>query len=113
MAKVHELAELQNRTHVFENRLEGGDTLARMLSQQYGKGEGIIMLAIPLGGVPVALRILQMLNCAMDLLIVRKIQIPGNTEAGFGAMTREGDIFLNEALMARLDMTPGQAEHQS
>jgi len=49
----------------------------------------------------------------MDLIIVRKIQIPGNTEAGFGAMTQEGDLFLNEPLMMTLNLNPEQVEHQS
>ena len=48
----------------------------------------------------------------MDLLIVRKIQIPWNTEAGFGAMNLDGDIFLNEELINSLGLTEEQIEQQ-
>lgn len=72
-----------------------------------------LVFAIPMGGIPVALRVREALSCSFDSVIVRKFQIPGNPEAGFGALTREGDIFLNEALMAQLDLTPDQIERQT
>ena len=41
----------------------------------------------------------------MDVVVVRKVQIPWNTEAGFGALTWDGEIVLNEPLVRaiRLD----------
>jgi predicted phosphoribosyltransferase len=49
----------------------------------------------------------------MDLMIVRKLQIPGNPEAGFGAMTSEGALFLNEKLLGELRLTPTQIDVQA
>jgi len=113
MAKIHESYELRNRHGVFRDRDEAGEFLGGMLLPAYGSREDVILLTIPMGGVPVARKIRHALNCPMDLIIVRKIQIPGNTEAGFGAMTQEGDVFLNEPLMATLNLGPEQVEHQS
>ncbi len=51
------------------------------------------------GGVPVAFPIAERLNSVLDVLIVRKIPIPYNPEAGFGAVTSDGTIVLNERLV--------------
>jgi predicted phosphoribosyltransferase len=50
----------------------------------------------------------EILRLSLDLLIVRKLQIPGNPEAGFGAMTLAGTAFLNENLVAQLQLNPVQ-----
>ena len=114
MAVVHELPELRDRSRVFQDRSAAGKVLGRMLSAAFKTiQEEPIILAIPMGGVPVAMEIREVLSCPLELAIVRKIQIPGNTEAGFGALTREGDIFLNEQLMASLNLTPGQIREQT
>lgn len=113
MAKIHESYELRNRRGVFDDRGEAGEYLGKMLLTAYGNRDDVIVLTIPMGGVPVAREICHALNCPMDLVIVRKIQVPGNTEAGFGAITQEGDVFLNEPLMATLNLSPEQVEHQS
>ncbi|MFP4032556.1 MAG: phosphoribosyltransferase [Desulfococcaceae bacterium] len=113
MAKIHECHELRNRHGVFRDREDAGEFLGKMLAPAYANREDVFLLTIPMGGVPVAREIRRALKCPMDLIIVRKIQIPGDTEAGFGAMTQEGDLFLNEALMATLNLSPDQVEHQS
>ena len=41
----------------------------------------------------------------MDVVVVRKIQIPWNTEAGFGAITWDGKIVLNQDLVEQLNLT--------
>jgi predicted phosphoribosyltransferase len=112
MTTVYEQEDLRNRTYVFADRRQAGQTLGTMLAPCYRDVADTIVLAIPMGGVPVALEIQAQLNCPMDLAIVRKIQIPGNTEAGFGAITGEGDIILNEPLMAQLELTEDQVARQ-
>ncbi|HSH12796.1 MAG TPA: phosphoribosyltransferase family protein, partial [Desulfurivibrionaceae bacterium] len=47
------------------------------------------------------------------LVIVRKLQIPGNTEAGFGAMGPDGKLFLNDELLRHLRLTEAQVEAQA
>lgn len=112
MTTIHEKETLHNQTHVFPDRSAAGEVLAEMLAPRYAGAADVIVLAIPMGGVPVALKVNARLGCPLDLAIVRKIQIPGNTEAGFGAITGEGDIILNEALMAQLELTEEQVAQQ-
>jgi len=103
VAEVIEEKSLRNKTHVFRDRLEAGDRLARRL-EKYKKKECLI-LAIPSGGIPVGLKISQHLELPFDLVISRKIPIPGNPEAGFGAVSFEGSLFLNEPLVRELRLT--------
>lgn len=111
-ARLHEIDEFRNRQYVFRDRSHAGKVLAAMLSPEYGKAKDTLVLAIPSGGVPVALELSDSLDCPMDLLIVRKLQIPGNPEAGFGAMTMEGAVFLNEPLLAELRLSRDQIEEE-
>lgn len=113
MANIYENKALRNQRRVFKDRFDAGRVLARMLESEYAKADDVIILSIPMGGLPVAAEIAAALECPMDLIIVRKIQIPGNTEAGFGAMTHEGDLFLNEPLLAGLGLTQDQVNRQS
>ena len=73
------------------------------------EGDAII-LAIPSGGIPVAAAIASDLGIAMDLIIVRKLQIPFNPEAGFGAVTMDGEMFLNRQLLASLGLSSDDIE---
>ncbi len=87
--------------------------LGEMLAPDFSGDSDLILFCIPMGGVPVGMPIAQKLACAWDLLIVRKIQIPGNTEAGMGAMTQEGDVFMNEPLMASLELDSDEVRQQT
>lgn len=113
MTETFDRKDLRNRSRIFKDRFDAGRVLGHMLQPAYANREDVFLLGIPMGGVPVAVTIAGMLGCPMDLVIVRKIQIPGNTEAGFGAMTCDGDVFYNEALTARLGLSEVQIRRQS
>lgn len=49
----------------------------------------------------------------MDLMIVRKLQIPYNPEAGFGAMGPDWKIILNEGLLDQLGLTEDEVRAQA
>lgn len=102
MGELIEEVSLSDKYHVFEDRMEAGHRLSEKLVKY--KGSDSIVLAIPAGGVPVAAEIATALNLPADLLIVRKIQLPNNTEAGFGAMGPEGEFVLNEPLVHYLGL---------
>ena len=103
VAEVIEEESLRNKTRVFRDRLEAGDRLARRL-EKYKDKKGLV-LVIPSGGIPIGIRISQHLELPLDLVISRKIPIPGNPEAGFGALSFEGSLFLNEPLVRELRLT--------
>lgn len=92
MTILIEEIELRNRINVFEDRRDAGIRLAEKLNR-YKDSNGII-LVIPSGGVPVAVEVSRCLRLPLYLIVVRKIQIPYNPEAGFGAMDPDGEIIL-------------------
>lgn len=95
--------KLRNRSFIFEDRDDAGQHLAKMLEQFRGKDA--IVLAIPSGGVPIGLAVSSYLDLPFDLLIIRKIPVPGNTEAGFGAISLEGDMLLNDSMVRMLGLS--------
>ena len=110
MAILIEDPELRNRTKVFADRKEGGERLAEKLRRF--RGQNTIVLALPSGGVPIGKPIQEEIDCDFDLLAVRKIQIPWNTEAGFGALNLDGDILINESLLYALHLSESEVQDQ-
>jgi len=110
---VHENKELRNKTRVFTDRFDAGRAVADMLATSYKGLPSLMVLGIPMGGIPLASEVAKKLACPMDVVIVRKIQVPGNTESGFGAMTEENDIFYNDVLISRLRLNEKQIQEQS
>jgi predicted phosphoribosyltransferase len=96
---------------VFQDRADAGRWLAKALAQYRGKD--VIVFGIPRGGVPVAIEVAEKLGAPLDIIIPRKIAIPFNTEAGYGAVTEEGAIVLNEPLVSQLGLTKQQIEIQA
>ena len=106
MAGISNLIEesaYRNRELVFKDRLHAGKLLADKLRPIVAK-EKVQVLAIPAGGVPVGYVLAEKLEIPFDVVVVRKIQIPWNAEAGFGAVTWDGTPILNEPLLAQLGL---------
>ncbi|MFP4397429.1 MAG: phosphoribosyltransferase [Desulfonatronovibrio sp.] len=111
-AEIHEMKNFRDERHVFRDREDAGKMLAMMLQPEYPLPNGLMVLAIPSGGVPVGLIVSKTLNLPFDLLIARKLKIPDNPEAGFGAMAQDGTTFLNERLLSRLSLSEAQIEDE-
>ncbi len=94
----------RDRELLFRDRLQAGELLAEKLRLRVA-GRDMQLLAVPAGGVPVGYVIAEKLKIPLDVAIVRKIQIPWNTEAGFGALTWDGRVLLNEPLVAELGLS--------
>ena len=110
-ATIIEDPSLRNKYGVFRDRHEAGNALARSL-ESFRRKDAIV-LAIPSGGVPIGLAIAARLNLPIDLLIIRKLPIPGNLEAGFGAISLEGDMVLNQAMVRMLSLRDDEIEEQA
>ena len=95
----------------FRDRDDAGDRLAEALDK-YGN-DATAVLAIPRGGVPVAAKVADELGAVLDVVVTRKIAIPGNPEAGYGAVTEDGVVVLNEPLVDRLGLDQAQIERQA
>jgi len=96
---------------IFENRHDAGKQLATKLSMYSGKP--VVVLAIPNGGVPVALEVASVLKADLDLVICRKIPLPLTPEAGFGACADDGTIILNEEIARRVGLSRQQIEYEA
>ena len=68
------------------------------------------MLAIPRGGVPIGFRVAKALNAPLDIVVPRKLPIPEEPEAGFGAVTADGTAVLNEPLVDQLSLPPSTVD---
>ena len=103
---------LRNKYYIFDSRRLAGFLLGSFVALE----DFDVLYIIPNGGVPIGLGLLEFplisVKKPFDLLIVRKIQIPGSTEAGMGAITPDGQIFLNEQLVSRISVTNFQLETQ-
>jgi predicted phosphoribosyltransferase len=103
MARIVEEPAYRERTFIFQDRFHAGKLLAEKLRKYAGKGNAVL-LAVPAGGVPVGYMVAKELDVMMDVVIVRKVQIPWNTEAGFGALTWDGETVLNDLLIRHLSL---------
>jgi len=90
----------------FQDRRHAGQVLFGLLRGL--AGQDCTVLAVPNGGVPVGIELANGLGAPLGVEIVRKLQIPGNPEAGFGAITSRGDIILNQILVKALRLGPEQ-----
>ena len=95
----------------YRDRTDAGRVLAGYLSH-YEPDEAIV-LAIPRGGIPVAVEVAKRLGATLDVIVARKIPIPQNTEAGYGAVTEDGAVVLNDPLVQRLGLTGRQIERHA
>lgn len=102
---LYEVADLRDRTRVFNDRRHAGAVLAGLI----GETDATLM-AIPAGGVPVAAAAAEALQCPLDLAVVSKITLPWNTEAGYGAVAFDGSVQLNRELLAHIGLSPEQVE---
>lgn len=92
----------------FSNREDAGRQLANLVEGQVGPGA--IVLALPRGGVPVAAEVAQRLRAPLDVLLVRKLGVPGHEELAMGAIASGGVRVFNEDLLARLNIDPAGVE---
>ncbi|MEF8823349.1 MAG: phosphoribosyltransferase family protein [Desulfohalobiaceae bacterium] len=112
MDNVHEQPENRARSGIFQDRNDAGDRLARMLHPFFAGDQRGVVLAVPSGGVPVGLVLSRHLGLAFDIILVRKVQIPWNTEAGFGAIGFRGEALLNKQMVDSLGLSEEQIREQ-
>ncbi|MBI4285106.1 MAG: phosphoribosyl transferase [Chloroflexi bacterium] len=96
---------------IYENRADAGRQLAAKLKDY--AGQAAVVLAIPNGGVPAALQVAASLNADFDVVVSRKIPMPLNPEAGFGAIADDGTMILNEDIVKRTGLSPQQVEMEA
>ncbi|MFE5186082.1 phosphoribosyltransferase family protein [Streptomyces sp. NPDC056628] len=92
----------------YDDRRSAGRLLAAELAEL--RGRDAVVLGLPRGGVPVAAEVAQDLAAPLDVLVVRKLGVPGQPEWAFGAIGEHGVRVLNPDVMASAGITPSALE---
>jgi predicted phosphoribosyltransferase len=89
------------RAQLFQDRRDAGRILAEaiMASDGWRGGQDGIVLGLPRGGVPVAYEVALALGLPLDIVVVRKLGVPGFSELAMGAVAANGIVALNAAII--------------
>src|SRR5688572_6716161 len=82
----------------FHDRSDAGRVLAADLAPYAGR-DGLLVLGLPRGGVPVAYEVARRLGAPLDVFLVRKLGLPGQEELAMGAIATGGVIVLNDDVL--------------
>jgi putative phosphoribosyl transferase len=96
-------------SEVFRDRREAGQELGRRLLPAYRERD-VLVLALPRGGVPVAYEVALALHAPLDVIVVRKLGVPGHEEYAMGAIASGGIRLLNDAVVRELGISPAAIE---
>lgn len=88
----------------FRDRTEAGQLLASKLTA-YIDHPDVLVLALPRGGVPVAFEVARALHAPLDVLVVRKLGVPGYEELAMGAIASGGIRVLNDDVVRMLGIS--------
>jgi predicted phosphoribosyltransferase len=84
--------------HAFRDRHEAGQHLASYLTRYAGR-QDVLVLGLPRGGAPVAVEVARALHVPLDVLLVRKMGVPGHEELAMGAIASGGVQVRNDAVV--------------
>lgn len=83
----------------FTDRDEAGRQLAQALAHH--RGRDVVVLGLPRGGVPVAFEVAMALHAPLDVIVVRKLGLPGHEELAMGAVGEGGVLVTNSDVLAQ------------
>jgi putative phosphoribosyl transferase len=89
---------------IFQDRREAGRVLARAIKAEREWGDAIV-LGLPRGGVPVAFEVSLELSLPLDILVVRKLGVPGQEELAMGAIASGGTVVINQIVVHELGIS--------
>lgn len=94
----------------FEDRRDAGRLLGERVRARAAERRwpDPVVLALPRGGVPVGAEVARALDAPLDVLVVRKIGMPGRPEVGIGAIAGEAPPLFDERALAMLGITPDE-----
>lgn len=92
----------------FTTRTDAGRQLAAALAPRHYPDP--VVLALPRGGVPVAVMLAEQLNAPLDLIMARKVGVPGHPEVAAGAVVNGDDphIVVNPSVLAASGLSEAQ-----
>jgi putative phosphoribosyl transferase len=81
----------------FADRQDAGRRLAERL--MHLRGQDVVVLGLPRGGVPVAFEVARKLHAPLDVIVVRKLGVPFQPELAMGAVGEGGVVVLNDPVV--------------
>ncbi len=96
----------------FRDRSEGGKRLAELLGS-YADRKDVVVLGLPRGGVPVAAEVARSLRVPLDVLLGRKVGVPGREELAMGAVAGGGAEVVNTNVMEALALSRAVFDEQA
>lgn len=106
---LSDLVDLRQKTRVFRDRAHAGEALSHLMDAW--RGTNALVLAVPCGGVPVAVELSRRLGLDLDVAPVAKMTPPGNTEIGYGAVAFDGTVRVNATAREALGIS--EADHEA
>jgi putative phosphoribosyl transferase len=89
---------------LFRDRIHAGRVLTQQV-QSVVLDQDVVVLGLPRGGVPVAFEIAEALHADLDVILVRKIGVPGQEELAMGAIASGGTRVLKQSLIEQLQIS--------
>lgn len=87
----------------FTDREDAGRRLAKRLERL--RGQPVVVLGLPRGGVPVAAQVARALGAPLDVIVVRKLGVPFQPELGMGAAGEDGVRVINPEVVRQAGVT--------
>ncbi len=88
----------------YRDRVDAGTRLAATFDPSWHGRPDVVVLGLARGGVPVAYQVARALAVPLDVLVVRKLGVPGHEELAFGAVASGGLRVLNDDVVATLSV---------
>ncbi|MFZ9940976.1 MAG: phosphoribosyltransferase [Luteolibacter sp.] len=99
------------RGSAYKDRFEAGRLLADELAE-YANDKNVIVLGLPRGGVPVASEVAKKIHAPLDVMVVRKLGVPGWEELAMGAIASGGVRVLNDEVIRSLHISQKALENE-
>ena len=90
----------------FRDRSDAGQRLAQRLEKL--RGQDVVVLGLPRGGVPVAAELAAALGAPLDVIVVRKVGVPFQHELAMGAVGEGGVLVVNQRVVGLAGVTPDE-----
>lgn len=94
----------------YEDRSAAGKALAEVLMKY--RAERPVVVGLPRGGVAVAAEIARALGAELDVIVAGKLRAPYNPELAIGAITEEGQVYLNSLTIRSLHIKESYIEEE-
>ena len=90
----------------FKDRADAGRRLAVRL--RHLRGENVVVLGLPRGGVPVAAEVARVLGAPLDVIVIRKLGVPFRPELAMGAVGEGNALVANERVVRRVHISEAE-----